>query len=345
MPFQMTARTSVLAGLAIAAGVSLAAMSVARADEKIDACDAAAAAKFDKDRPSAVTPVELSKIDVAKATSACEAAVAANSSERRVVYELGRTYLAAKDYPKAYENFKKASDMGSAMATSDLASMTELGLGTTKDPAAARTLSEKAADAGNPQAEFNLAVMLMAGKGGAKDLPKARLLLEKAVATQVPKAAGRLGFMQELGAGGPVELEKARANYVLCANDPTPKVGQPVCQRRLGFLLETGKLGRTDPTAAKILFEKSAASGDVDSLRALGQVYELGKGVPKDYAKAREFYEKAAAKGDSGAMKLMAGLYEKGLGVPKDTNQARQWLEKAKTAAETEKALREAGAE
>jgi TPR repeat protein len=44
-------------------------------------------------------------------------------------------------------------------------------------------------------------------------------------------------------------------------------------------------------------------------------------------------------------MKLMAGLYEKGLGVPKDANQARQWLEKAKTAAETEKALREAGAE
>ncbi|MFX6254437.1 hypothetical protein ABTF84_19935, partial [Acinetobacter baumannii] len=85
--------------------------------------------------------------------------------------------------------------------------------------------------AGNPQAEFNLAVMLMAGKGGAKDLPKARLLLEKAVAAQVPKAAGRLGFMQELGAGGPVELEKARANYVLCSNDPTPKVGQPVCQR------------------------------------------------------------------------------------------------------------------
>jgi TPR repeat protein len=344
MPIESTARTRFFAGALVAAALSLSAAPV-WADDKTDACDAAASARFDADRPTAATPVDLAKIDSAKAIAACEAAVAAAPTDRRQIYQLGRAYLAAKTYPKALDAFKKASDMGSAMAMSDLASMNEAGLGTPKDANAARSLSEKAADAGNAQAQFNLAVMLIGGKGGAKDYTKARALLEKAATAKLPKALFRLGYMQELGLGGPVELEKARINYVACSNDPTPGIGQPVCQRRLGFLLETGKLGRTDPTAAKILFEKAAASGDIDSMRALGQVYEKGAGVPKDYAKARDYYEKAAAKGDSGAMRLIAGLYEKGLGVPRDANAARQWLDKAKSAAETEKALKDAGAE
>jgi TPR repeat protein len=339
MLYPPTARTAIVAGFALAALVSIVNAAPARADDKSTACDTAAAARFDQDRPTGVTPVELDKIDVAKAQAACEASVAANSGDRRQIYQLGRVYLAAKDYPKALDNFKKASDAGSAMATSDLASMTMAGLGMAKDPAAARALSEKAAASGNAQAQFNLGVMYQQGHGGARDYVKSRGLMEKAAAAGVPKAYFRLGFQQELGMGGPADMQKARASYLACSNEPTPGSYQPMCQRRLGFMIDTGKLGKADPVAAKILFERAAEAGDVDSLRALGQVYEMGKGVPRDYAKARDYYEKGAAKGDAGSMSQLAGLYERGLGVPRDAAKAKNWLEKSKAAEDTQKAL------
>jgi len=335
-------RRTAIAGLALCGALALI-PSPARADGALDACDALAAARFDQERPANVTPVDLPQIDGAKARPACEAAVAAVPAERRAIYELGRVQLAAKDYAAAFDSFKKASDLGSAMATADLATMYDLGIGRAKDPVTARGLAQKAADAGNPLAAFNLAVMVQSGRGGPKDPAKARGLLEKATAAGVPRAFARLGYAQELGIGGPIDLQKAKATYTTCANDPTPGVGQPLCQRRLGFLYDTGALGRGDPTAAKLLFEKAAAGGDIEALRALGQVYEMGKGVHPDYAKARDYYEKAAAKGDAGAMRLLGLLYERGLGVPRDAAKAKSWADKAKTAADTEQALKEAG--
>jgi TPR repeat protein len=341
MLFVPAARQALLTGFAASVLMVAVHINPAAAGETSDACDAAAAARFDTDRPASVTPVALAKIDGTKAQAACEASVAATPTDRRQVYELGRVYLAAKNYPKALESFKRASDLGSAIATSDLASMIEAGLGTAKDPAAARALAEKAATAGNPQAQFNLAVMYEIGAGGMKDLTKARALLDKAAKAGVPKAAARLGYQQELGIGGPADPTSARISYIACMNEPEPGAYQSLCQRRLGFLQATGKLGKPDFTAARILFEKSSANGDIVSLRALGQLYEMGKGVPVDFAKARDFYEKAAAKGDAGAMRQLAIMYEKGLGVPRDGAKARSWTEQSKTAIETEKALKD----
>jgi TPR repeat protein len=311
----------------------------ARADDKTDACDAAAAAQFDQDRPSAIKPVLLDKIDAAKAQAACEASVAANPTDRRQIYELGRAYLAAKDYPKAIDSFKKASDLGSAMATSDLASVHSAGLGTPKDPAAARALAEKAAAAGNALAEFDLGVMYQLGHGGPKDLAKARGLVEKAAAAGVAKAYFRLGYLDEMGAGGPADFAGAKTNYAKCIDQPVPNPDQAVCERRLGFLYETGKLGAIDAKAAFDLFQKSAALGDADSLRALGQVYAMGRGVPRDYVKARAYFEKAAAKGDPVAMRELATIYDRGLGVPRDAAKGKDWTDQSKAAEETQKAL------
>jgi len=339
MVFRSIERELVVAAFALSLVGSIVAAGPARADEKTDACDAAAAAQFDQDRPASVTPVGLDKIDAAKAQSACEAAVAANPADRRLIYELGRAYLAAKDYPKALDLFKKASDLGSAMATSDLANMYIVGLGTTKDLAKARALSEKAANAGNMDAAFNLGVMYQKGHGGPKDFTKARDLFEKAAAAGVAKAYFRLGYLEEMGGGGPASYDAAKANYVKCSEAALPAPQQAVCERRLGFLYDTGKFGRIDGKAAFDLFQKAAAKGDVESLRALGQVYEMGRGVPRDYVMAREFFEKAAAKGDPDAMQKLAEIYERGLGVPRDPAKGKYWLDQSKAAADTEKAL------
>jgi TPR repeat protein len=345
MFFMPTARMAAIAGFAISAVIALIGPHAAAAEDLTAACDTAAGARFDQDRPPSVPPVDLAGIDVAKATTACQASAAATPSDRRQIYQLGRAYLAAKDYAKAFDAFKKASDLGSAMAMSDLATMTEAGLGTTRDPVAARALAEKSASAGNAQGIFVFALMNANGHGGPKDLVKARTLMERAAEAGVPKARFQFGYAAELGLGGPVDLQKARTAYVACSNEPTPGSSQAVCQRRLGFLMATGKFGRPDFTAAKILFDKAANTGDVDATRALGQLYERGDGVPKDYAKAREYYEKAAAKGDSGAMRLLAGIYERGEGVPRDAAAAKSWNDRAKAAGDTEKALKDAGTE
>ena len=77
-------------------------------------CDQAAAAPRDQSRPTGVAGVVLEKIDPKIAIPACDAAAKAAPNDPRVAFQLGRAYLAAKQYGAAHGHFKFAADQGDA---------------------------------------------------------------------------------------------------------------------------------------------------------------------------------------------------------------------------------------
>lgn len=76
-------------------------------------------------------------------------------------YELGRIYLAEKDYAQAENAFCKGKDDGYMPSTHMLGMMYLRGQGVPKNPGRARELLEKAASSGNVFAKRNLGVLLM----------------------------------------------------------------------------------------------------------------------------------------------------------------------------------------
>ena len=112
-----------------------------------------AAAPTNSDRPSSVKPVYFENIDANKAVGACISAVANYPKVPRFALELGRAYLAQKDYGGAIYYLRKASDMGNAFALTELSdaystnSTAEWGV--PKDEAKAARLVARAADLGD----------------------------------------------------------------------------------------------------------------------------------------------------------------------------------------------------
>src|SRR6516164_8244449 len=69
-------------------------------------CDRLAASDIDPDRPSSIAGIPVSAIDATTAVPACEAAVAAAGEDRRIIFQLGRTYGQAKAYEKARAQYQ-----------------------------------------------------------------------------------------------------------------------------------------------------------------------------------------------------------------------------------------------
>src|ERR1700730_14238579 len=63
-------------------------------------CDRLAAIDVDPDRPSSIPGIPVNAIDAAAAVPACEAAVVVAGEDRRIIFQLGRAYGAAKLYEK-----------------------------------------------------------------------------------------------------------------------------------------------------------------------------------------------------------------------------------------------------
>ena len=77
-------------------------------------CDQAAAIPLDQSRPTGVAGVVTEKIDPKIAIPACDAAAKAAPNDPRVAFQLGRAYLATKNYEFASAHLKFAADQGDA---------------------------------------------------------------------------------------------------------------------------------------------------------------------------------------------------------------------------------------
>jgi TPR repeat protein len=164
-------------------------------------CDRLAAAPSDNDRPNGVAGVQdYNRIEIA-ATAACDDAMRRYPETARFVYQAGRAALARKNYAKARELFRAATEKGEAGGFVGLGAMYAGGLGVAQDYAEARNQYAKAAERGNSGGMNNLGGLYENGRGVAQDYAAAHLWYEKAVALGDATAMSNLGWLYENGRG------------------------------------------------------------------------------------------------------------------------------------------------
>jgi TPR repeat protein len=195
-----------LAAIAILFAIGCGCPAIARAQslsELVAACDRAAAAPTDNTRPADVVGVVSEKIDADTAIPACQAAANASPDDARMVMQLGRAYLAAKDYDAARMQFDRAKRMGNTIAINALGSFYAEGHGLPQDDTEAARYFKLAADAGFAVAQANLAFFYQKGRGGLpKDLVEAARLHRLAADQGNANSQNALGFFYQNGLGG-----------------------------------------------------------------------------------------------------------------------------------------------
>jgi TPR repeat protein len=157
-------------------------------------------------------------------------------------YDAGR-------YAEAFQIFSAIDDENVA-AMRNVALMERCGLGTTKNPKAARDEYEQAARAGLPTAQADLGEMLMLGEGGRADPEMAAEWLALAVAAHHPIAEYELATLYETGQGVVKDPTLAHTLYALAAEHGVPGAkerlnGQPPpsTQAECDILLAKAKHG------------------------------------------------------------------------------------------------------
>ncbi len=142
-------------------------------DKRVKLCDSLAGGGFDPDRPKEVKRVCFAQIKPDEAIKACGEASEAFPKLRRLQYQLGRAYDAKGDPANAGKAYRAASDLGSAAALNNLATLTENGEGRPKDIKKAYALYLKAAQDGSIYGMSNVGRLLEYGLGTSKNPPEA----------------------------------------------------------------------------------------------------------------------------------------------------------------------------
>jgi TPR repeat protein len=146
-------------------------------------CDGLAGDWFDLDRSPNVPTVRIQNIKTEAAAVACTAATNSEPRNRRLLFELGRSLFAEKNYTEALPLFERSADLGSAAAMSILAGAYAFGTGVDVDMTKTAVLAKKAAELGSLHAIAGLGLMyLIGGYGVDKDEKKALELFKKGAA-------------------------------------------------------------------------------------------------------------------------------------------------------------------
>jgi TPR repeat protein len=109
------------------------------------------------------------------------------------------------DYRDALTFFRQLANQGDPVAEYWLAHMTELGIGTAKDPSKAVDLYKKAAAQGDVAAQTRIGEIYLDGNIVPPDFETAKTYLEKAAFQGSSRAATLLGQIYRLGLGTPAD--------------------------------------------------------------------------------------------------------------------------------------------
>ena len=127
-------------------------------------------AELPTDASKQTAGVALSDISATAAIAACKAAVQAHPQDGKLLFQLGRSYLAAKDEPKAIEAFQKATDQGNTLARVALATGYYFGMyGLSVDYSKSFDLLQNTEAQANPNVQYMLGRMYLHGRGVPKD--------------------------------------------------------------------------------------------------------------------------------------------------------------------------------
>jgi len=176
----------------------------------IDACDRAAAAPADREKPSEVPGVTYTSVDASAAIRACRRATEVQGAPRRVFFQLARAMNKSGNLPDALNFYQKAVELGHPGAMHDMAGlMRNGGRGIKRDPGLAMALYEKAAATGLTESLVQLGAMYSDGKSGRQDYRKAIEYYQRAADAKTPGAFTNLGVLYFSGRGVPRDARRA----------------------------------------------------------------------------------------------------------------------------------------
>jgi hypothetical protein len=225
--------------------------------DEITDCDRLAAMPDDTGHPPNIPGVEVEKMNVAAATTACNEAMRLYPDVPRFVFEAGRVAIGRKDYAAARRLYDQAAAAGYAMALNNIGIMYEGGEGELANYVEAARWYQKAVDAGEPIAMINLGWLYEQGQGVKKDYAVARRLYETAMKAGVTGAMNNLGLMYMKGEGGPRDYAEAQRLF-----EQGAALGNDACMNGLGVLYYDGDGVPRDRKVARQWYEKAAALGN-----------------------------------------------------------------------------------
>lgn len=220
-------------------------------------CDRLAAMPYDTGHAPSLAGVEVDKINITAATTACNDAIAQYPDVMRFTFEAGRVATARKDFAEARRLYQKAADAGYAMAMNNIGALYEEGSGVPRNYDESARWYAKAVAAGEPIAMVDLGWFYEHGQGVKKDLAEAKRLYEAAANAGVPAGMGNLGLMYMYGSGVPRDYAQARRLF-----EQGVALGDAANMNDLGVLYNTGHGVPRDARIARQWFEKAAALGD-----------------------------------------------------------------------------------
>jgi tetratricopeptide (TPR) repeat protein len=176
----------------------------------IDACDRAAAAPADREKPPEVPGVTYTSVDASAAIRACRRATEVQGAPRRVFFQLARAMNRSGNLADAVSFYQKAVELGHPGAMHDMAGlMRNGGRGIKRDPGLAMALYEKAAATGLTESLVQLGAMYSDGKSGRQDYRKAIEYYQRAADAKTPGAFTNLGVLYYSGRGVPRDSRRA----------------------------------------------------------------------------------------------------------------------------------------
>jgi uncharacterized protein len=281
-------------------------------------CDSHAASDQDPQRKS--TGISFDKIDAGLAVPACEAAVQKYPDSSRLNYQLGLAYQKANNFAAAVAQYRKAADLGNALAQAHLGWMYGNGFGVPRDPAEALKWFRKAADQGNALAQTTLGWMYQAGRGVPQNYAEALKWFRLAADQGSALAQTALGLMYQAGHGVPQNYAEALKWFRLAADQ-----GNALAQNNLGLMYQAGYGVPQNYAEALKWYRLAADQGNALAQNNLGAMNQKGYGVPQNYPEALKWYRLAADQGNAYAQTNLGLMYGNGFGVPRDSAEAIKW--------------------
>ncbi|MCA3370936.1 MAG: SEL1-like repeat protein [Roseomonas sp.] len=280
--------------------------------------------RSDLGRSALLDGIAQTAIDVQRARTACEAAIAAHPQEPRFQAWLGRVFSATGLHADAVAFYRRAAELGHAWAQNSMGVVLANGRGLSRDDTRAAQWYLLAADQGYAEAQNNLGVMIQNGRGVTRDDARAVQWYERAADQGDAWGQNNLGWMLANGRGVPQDDAKAVQWYRRSANQ-----GNSWAQHNLGFMLQHGRGVARNEAQAVQWYRRAADQGYAAAQNDLGFMLADGRGVPRDDAQAVQWYRRAADKGNAFAQNNLGLMLAGGRGVPRDDAQAVQWFRRA----------------
>ncbi|XP_002737895.1 uncharacterized protein LOC100370268 [Saccoglossus kowalevskii] len=227
----------------------------------------------------------------------------ADESTGTVLNAVGLNYVEKRNFVKAAEEFRQASDMGHGKAMYNLGICYEQGMGVSQSLAKAAEYYKQAADKGHPMALYNLAVFHLMGLAGLKkDTQKAIDLMENAAEQGLLQAQSYLGVYYTEAPHR--NLEKAFELFQGAAASEDAE-----SQYYLGICYEQGWGNGKNTAKAADLYAKAAHQGHAGAQYNLAVFYEMGLGgLPIDKSYAKDLYKLASESGSQLAAQGIARI-------------------------------------